>query len=668
MTPRIAARAIRFSRRSAPKRGVRRKNRRKRFARIVVGAPLVILLVLVVTGFTGAAVWMTSCDLNSLKPVDVGENSFVYAADGSLLGSIPAEKNRQPVDARAHEQLGPAGDGRDRGPPLLAARRARLRRHRACAVRERSGRPCRAGRVDDHTAARAQPLHQEAVADVRPQGDRGVPRDQARAGEVEALDPERVRQPGLLRQPRLRDRGRGADVLLEARDAPDLAPGCAARGSAAAAVGVRSVPPSAGGDPAARRGAAGDALDGYITATQYADAVADRRLHLKPGRLYTTIREPYFFSYVLDAAAEAVRLEHRADRRAAGSTRRSIRACNGSRSRRSATRCRTRRDPAAAIVSINPTNGAIRAMTEFSPGNPKNQVNFASSARRQPGSTFKTMVLTTAIAQGISPSTTYLSAPFKYDPTGDGLVRRRSADGVVSGDVRPLLRRRDVDRERNAALRQHRVRAADARRRPGERRDDGAHARRQDAARRQRCLRPVDGPRLAGRHAASISPPRTRRSRPAASTRSRWRSERSSSPAARSTREAGWGVPQRTRVIPDWVAAEVTRILEENMTSGTGTGAYFGKTSAGKTGTTDNYADAWFCGFTPRLEASSGSATPEVRSRCCPCTASPSPARRSRRRSGGCSWRRRSSTRPAGSSSRRRSTSRTGSRTRCSTR
>jgi penicillin-binding protein 1A len=68
-------------------------------------------------------------------------------------------------------------------------------------------------------------------------------------------------------------------------------------------------------------------------------------------------------------------------------------------------------------------------------------------------------------------------------------------------------------------------------------------------------------------------------------------------------REVGWGVPKRKRVIPDWVAAEVTRILEENMTAGTGTGAYFGKTSAGKTGTTDNYADAWFCGFIPGLEA-----------------------------------------------------------------
>ena len=56
-------------------------------------------------------------------------------------------------------------------------------------------------------------------------------------------------------------------------------------------------------------------------------------------------------------------------------------------------------------------------------------------------------------------------------------------------------------------------------------------------------------------------------------------------------------------MIPDWVAAEVVRILAENMTAGTGVGAYFGVTSAGKTGTTDNYADAWFCGFTPALEA-----------------------------------------------------------------
>jgi penicillin-binding protein 1A len=67
--------------------------------------------------------------------------------------------------------------------------------------------------------------------------------------------------------------------------------------------------------------------------------------------------------------------------------------------------------------------------------------------------------------------------------------------------------------------------------------------------------------------------------------------------------EAGWGDAHRKRVIPDWVAHTVTQVLEQNMTSGTGTGAHlWGRTDAGKTGTTENYADAWFCGYTPTLE------------------------------------------------------------------
>ena len=35
--------------------------------------------------------------LSSLRPVGIGENSFVFASDGSLLGSIPSSRNRQPL-------------------------------------------------------------------------------------------------------------------------------------------------------------------------------------------------------------------------------------------------------------------------------------------------------------------------------------------------------------------------------------------------------------------------------------------------------------------------------------------------------------------------------------------------------------------------------------------
>jgi penicillin-binding protein 1A len=76
-------------------------------------------------------------------------------------------------------------------------------------------------------------------------------------------------------------------------------------------------------------------------------------------------------------------------------------------------------------------------------------------------------------------------------------------------------------------------------------------------------------------------------------------------PNGKTDTSASWGKPQRERVIPDWVAATVTRVLEQNMLYGTGRGAHvYNHTDAGKTGTTDSYADAWFSGYTPQLEAS----------------------------------------------------------------
>jgi len=54
-------------------------------------------------------------------------------------------------------------------------------------------------------------------------------------------------------------------------------------------------------------------------------------------------------------------------------------------------------------------------------------------------------------------------------------------------------------------------------------------------------------------------------------------------------------------VISDGVADTVTRILEENIRYGTGAAAYYGQPAAGKTGTTEEWSDAWFCGYTPRL-------------------------------------------------------------------
>jgi membrane peptidoglycan carboxypeptidase len=60
--------------------------------------------------------------------------------------------------------------------------------------------------------------------------------------------------------------------------------------------------------------------------------------------------------------------------------------------------------------------------------------------------------------------------------------------------------------------------------------------------------------------------------------------------------------PVGKQVVDPRVAAVVTRVLEANVRAGTGTAAALsGRPVAGKTGTTDSFADAWFAGWVPQL-------------------------------------------------------------------
>src|SRR2546423_17734 len=84
--------------RRAQKRRLRVQRKRRRRAALIAGTLVLIGGGVLVAGFGGAAAFEASCSLSALRPVSIGANSFIYAANGSLLGSIPAEKNRQPVD------------------------------------------------------------------------------------------------------------------------------------------------------------------------------------------------------------------------------------------------------------------------------------------------------------------------------------------------------------------------------------------------------------------------------------------------------------------------------------------------------------------------------------------------------------------------------------------
>src|SRR4051794_33407358 len=64
------------------------------------------------------------------------------------------------------------------------------------------------------------------------------------------------------------------------------------------------------------------------------------------------------------------------------------------------------------------------------------------------------------------------------------------------------------------------------------------------------------------------------------------------------------GKPKRKRVIPDGVAYTITKVLEKNIQAGTAVNANFGCPAAAKTGTTDEFVDAWLVGYTPHLATS----------------------------------------------------------------
>ena len=175
----------------------------------------------------------------------------------------------------------PRRDRRDRGPPLLQARRRRLRGHRPRGDQERVERRDRPGRLDADDAARPQPLQREPRAQrhrrVQAQDPRGEARLRARGppprAPRQALDPHAVPEQRAVRHRRRPDGRRHpvglARLLRQAREPPHAAGGRAARRPAAGALGLQPVPRTRR-RARARRDEVLDQMrrSGYITASR----------------------------------------------------------------------------------------------------------------------------------------------------------------------------------------------------------------------------------------------------------------------------------------------------------------------------------------------------------------------------------------------------------------
>jgi penicillin-binding protein 1A len=247
------------------------------------------------------------------------------------------------------------------------------------------------------------------------------------------------------------------------------------------------------------------------------------------------------------------------------------------------------RGPDAALVAIDPRDGRVLAMVGGESFE-KSQFNLAVQGQRQTGSAFKPFVLTAAVEQGISPQTVFTSEPTVIN-LGDKLWSVSNYEGSYLGSIdlqeATIYSDNTVYAQLTAQVGPKNV---------------------ADTAHKLGVTRPLDDYFAIGLGVEAVSPLEMARAFATLANNGERvdGSVLGNVPRAvlrvETGRNADANDPVEKRAVGENDAALVNSILQRVVTEGTGQRAALDdRPVAGKTGTTENYGDAWFVGYTPQL-------------------------------------------------------------------
>jgi penicillin-binding protein 1A len=243
--------------------------------------------------------------------------------------------------------------------------------------------------------------------------------------------------------------------------------------------------------------------------------------------------------------------------------------------------------PSAALVCIDPRTGYIKAMVGGK-NYAASQFNAAADGHRQAGSAFKTFVLCRAMADSVSPEQTYdASSPRVIVMADQTKWTVNNYEGKGGGSI--TIREATI-RSVNCVYAQLIM--------------DVGPQRVADMARSMGIQTQIDAnPAIAlGGLRTGVTPLEMASAYGTLADNGVHAVPRSASKVTDADGNViDDGKPETTQILDPKVTAQVVDILSAVVSSGTARGASIGRPQAGKTGTAEDNADAWFVGFTPDL-------------------------------------------------------------------